>query len=282
MSGFLMPRVRHFAVVAALGPCLAFGIDVASAQPVVSDGAVALRWNDCYGDGGMASKSFACNTNSGASVLVVSAIPYQTLPAFNGGVVTITVKTPGAPLASWWDFSSGSCRGTSALTALMSPPPSLSQCYEFNSQYPNAPFSLSYSYGVEPYQGPNPNAATIQVVFGLPEPIEIPAGLEMFLCRIQTNHTKSTGDGACIGCEQGLCVGVNRVFISQPAAFGPRYLLSPIEGTSSDVASWQGSFSMSADPPYLSNGSPARRFRDCLDVTDAKRPTWGAIKRMYR
>src|SRR5690349_1796199 len=60
-----VPMRRARALLLALPALLA----VASAAHAAG---VSLRWNDCYGDGGVQNKNFACDTNAGSQTLVGS------------------------------------------------------------------------------------------------------------------------------------------------------------------------------------------------------------------
>jgi len=82
---------------------LALGVLVftpAHAQPPIEPGNVQLRWDACYADGGSDFKTFACNTNSGSEVLVVTATPGVDLPQLNGMQADLHVHLIDATLPS--------------------------------------------------------------------------------------------------------------------------------------------------------------------------------------
>lgn len=91
-----------------------------------------LSWDRCWGDGQVANKVFACNTNTGAEVLVIS---YESPVAVSGitGVeaelgifYTGFIPPSGVTFPAWWEvFGSGRCRSTASAVILAGAPTSL-------------------------------------------------------------------------------------------------------------------------------------------------------------
>ncbi|HXJ67447.1 MAG TPA: hypothetical protein VNM39_00960, partial [Verrucomicrobiae bacterium] len=89
---------------------------------------VNLRWNDCWGDGGAANRSFACNTNSGSQLLVGSFISPFAVPGVVRHDVLVEVALNAASVPAWWMFrNAGTCRQYS-LTVRATPPVTAVQC----------------------------------------------------------------------------------------------------------------------------------------------------------
>src|SRR5689334_18428099 len=102
-------RVRHLwaASVALL---------LASSPSIVSAaGGVNLRWTRCYGEGsGLDNKTFACNSNAGTNLLVLSFELPNDLPGVSGMTLDLNIVSDGATLPAWWMFrNAGTCRQNS-------------------------------------------------------------------------------------------------------------------------------------------------------------------------
>src|SRR5262245_6411620 len=88
---------------------LCFSLTLLGFASLAHAGAVNLRWNQCWGDGGVVNKNFACDTNVGSHVLVASFVPDapvfppQTPFAAVGleSMLDIAVASPVLP--AWWD-----------------------------------------------------------------------------------------------------------------------------------------------------------------------------------
>src|SRR5712692_6990472 len=99
-------KVEKLKIIAGLVALL-----LVSAGPAAASG-VNLRWDQCFGDGGAANRSFACNNNSTPHPLVCSFV----LPGPVAGVTrvsaTILLASASATLPAWWEL-----RGTTACRA---------------------------------------------------------------------------------------------------------------------------------------------------------------------
>jgi hypothetical protein len=131
---------------------------------------------------------------------------------------------------------------------------------------------------------PAPGQARIQIVCAPAQTASVPAGTEIFLARLAVLHTKTVGTGSCAGCLDGACLGITSVRLTQPVGVGDVLMLDPLPGTRSDMVGWQMT---GAVMPYIEginphSGEPEKAFGSCTSVTDAARPTWGAVKRLYR
>jgi len=266
--------VLRTAVLAAT--VLAFAPGRAGATPSPSAGNVAIRWNDCYGDGGASARNFACNTNSGVEVLVVSAYPSVAMPQLNGVATYIEIVSLSPTVPSWWQFqTSGSlgCHTPNALSESATPPASASSC--FNPWNGSESGGASYSNGVG-----GPNRGQLRTVHATAGTVSALANTEIFACRILISHSKTVGTGSCGGCLEGACLGLHQVVMTQPLGAGDLSMGWPIPGTTSDVVGWQADVIM----PWSATQTASAFWKNttCQLATEAQRPTWGAIKRMYR
>jgi hypothetical protein len=248
------------------------GSAAALAQPAADGSAIFLSWDRCYGDGAVSNRTFACDTNSGVEVLYVSARPPAEIPQLNGAEVVIDILKLDASYPDWWQLSSaGGCR-PSSITTQFGDPGNLATCgYAWNGAVAGG-WDFQY-YGYYDYQ------ARLRFIAAIPAPQPAPAQ-ELFLGRITINHAKTAGSGACSSCQSGLCLGLRSVLLTQPTGVGDVYTQQAETGTNSDRVTWQSGAVMRSGWNY-SHSVWTKHF-DCLSVTDAKRPTWGALKRMYR
>jgi len=83
-----------------------------SPTPGRSEPVAHLAWDNC-GAAGVVTRTFACNTNSGAEQMVVSFVPPEGVNAFTGIEVRVRFWPPPASLPSWWALSAGGCRSGS-------------------------------------------------------------------------------------------------------------------------------------------------------------------------
>ena len=70
----------------------------------VSPPGVNLRWDNCYGDGGVWNKTFACDMNSGSERLVCSFELADAFPQVSGAEVYLDLSAQSAQLPAWWGF----------------------------------------------------------------------------------------------------------------------------------------------------------------------------------
>ncbi|MEO5618171.1 MAG: hypothetical protein ABIS67_10400 [Candidatus Eisenbacteria bacterium] len=137
---------------------------------------------------------------------------------------------------------------------------------------------LAYNYPVTYFGWAN--QGRIRVVAGV-QPTAIVANQHVFLFSISFNRSSSTGIGSCSGCESAICLGLTGVLLTQPAGVGDVYVQAPEPFQNSDMATWQtGAVMRRSYEPHP--GSEPFKIFECLSVTEVRRPTWGAIKRMYR
>ena len=82
-----------------------------------------LRWNACFGDGGIRNRDFACNSNSGAEPLVVSFAPPFAMTEITTVEVEVRMVCAGTSIPAWWQLSpiTGNCRPTSLATQFTPP-----------------------------------------------------------------------------------------------------------------------------------------------------------------
>ncbi|MCC6651256.1 MAG: hypothetical protein IT348_08935 [Candidatus Eisenbacteria bacterium] len=227
---------------------------VLAASPALGAG-VNLAWNDC-GQAGQVNEAFACNTNTGAHVLVGSFVPPAGTTAITGEEIVIRLVSASNPYPSWWHFkNTGSCR-QSSLAA--------------NADFIAGPYSCADYWagqaagGIASYQvfsSSIPTRAKLLMVFAVPPNLAMPVNeeLEYYAFKLSINNAKTVGTGACDGCLDPVCIVLNEIKLTQPVGVGNYRLQNPAY---SYYATWQGG--------VVSGGCPA--------ATPARNRTWGAVK----
>ncbi|MBI5168428.1 MAG: hypothetical protein HZA61_02970 [Candidatus Eisenbacteria bacterium] len=223
-------------------------------------GAVRIAWDDC-GSAGATARTFACNTNSGVEVIVVSFKPANSTDAVYQFDTRLALGYESFEvIPDWWAFVpvTGCRRGsliasadfTSASGACADP--WMGQAFT----------SLSVTrYDIFDTQL---RREIVQVTTAIPFASAAPldAATEYYGVRLIVNHQKTVGTGACAGCAQGMCVGLfgsGSSTLANPA--NPvRSSLFPRNGYS---VTWNGGTS-------------------CDRLVPARNATWGALKSLYR
>src|SRR5262249_30993354 len=86
--------------------CLALGRD-ASAAPGVN-----LSWDACTSQGGVQNKTFACDDNAAAMVMVGSFTLAANQPHCIGAEIRLDLQAQSDSLPAWWMLGAGTCRET--------------------------------------------------------------------------------------------------------------------------------------------------------------------------
>jgi hypothetical protein len=257
-----MRKTHHMLAIAA---ALALAASHAHAAAGVN-----VRWNACFGDGGLASRSFACNTNVGSQALVASFVVGAPVSQVGGVEVDLDVAVAGATLPAWWQFvNSGSCRlGSAGANQII--PASAVACTDWG-QGQSAIGIASYTVG-------SPALNTARFVIGRQVPAtnyaDLSAGVEYFDGNLTINNAKTVGTSSCSGCSAAACLAINKVVlyqISGSTATPVATLTGPSNGTDSNFVTWQGG----AGAGGLPTG-------ECPLAVPVRRKAWSDIKTLYR
>ncbi len=242
---------------------------------------IAMRWDQCYGDGGVSNKNFACDTNAGSETLVLSVRPPADLQLVNGDEIKVTLMTTAASLPPWWAMrTNGSCR-QNALRVNAIANPSDAVCVD--------EFAGNATSGIGSYDFMlcgNTNRARLSLAVAVPggSAVTLTKDHEYFLANIVIDHTKTVGAGACAGCVTPTCLVFSNLRLTLNDG-SVAYITDPV-APNSDVATWQqGSPSLAYVPvPYTFSGcfTGGWLLESCGLPTPARNQTWGAIKSLYR
>jgi len=252
--------IRPFAVAVALALVV---------SPRARAGEVNLRWNECWGDGGVQNRVFACDRNSGSELLVASFVP-RTDFTMTGDEFVVDFATAGTTLADWWRFGNpGNCRPAS-LGLVSEPPASAVACTEWDDSQAGGLFA-GFIIGFN-----TANSARILGVHTLPEGLSAPvlAGHEYHAFTLSINHQKTVGSGACGGCTLGACLAFKSFRMTSPDPRVDQLLfLHQFGGGAADaLVTWQGGTGVISGSGVTS----------CYAATPARNSTWGAVKSLYR
>jgi len=220
---------------------------------------INLSWNDC-GLAGTQNATFSCGTNTGLNSAVASFDP----PPGINQLTTITAQvdiTTQAPLPEWWKHGSSFCRGTTGLGI----------SFDFTA----GPFGPC----IDPFAGSMSGTFDYNVGFGSPERARlrllgaaalenaaaVSPGNEYYAFKMNLLRAKTTGTGACAGCNVSACIVLNEIRLVEPEGVGadPTIFL-PRER---NFVTWQLPVS---GPPGCPLSTP----------TNSK--TWGQVKSLYR
>src|SRR6185369_14145491 len=100
---------RHSTIAALFTIALATSALAAPTLPGIN-----IRWDNCYADGGVMNKSFACDTNTGTELAVMSLQLEAGMDPVSGMEIRVSLKAAAPDLPAWWQFkNTGSCRQAS-------------------------------------------------------------------------------------------------------------------------------------------------------------------------
>lgn len=245
---------------------LASSLSIVYAAAAASASGLNIAWNDCLGVGGTTNKAFACNTNAGSNVVVVSFDPPATIPTVVGGSAVIDLQSASTPLPSWWQLAPGGCRDGALHLDLVGSSQGCADPWQGA-----ATGSVSYLPGFG-----GPSRARIRVSWGFPEAlaVQVEPGNEYFAFKLILDRTNSVGLGSCSGCVDPVCLLLTSVWLYQPLGVGDTPICYPLNA---NFLSWQGGAIGAPGCPPAQDPPQS----DCL-ATPAVRRSWGLVKSLYR
>ena len=230
-----------------------------SADPAAAAGA-GLRWNTCEGE---SNRNFACDRSTGSEMLVgsFSAPASMTMMAAEA-YIRVTVAEGEIP--SWWRmWSAGDCRrSTSSLSVDVSSETDCEDPWLGNATGLFAPHSID-ERGVD-----------LRMVMAVPNiaPVSISGERTYALFKMTIQHARSSGAGACVGCNTPACIALERVvLVPHRATMGDGTPGRDVEltegisgmGGSGNIVTWQG-------------GTPT------CTAGARKSSSWSELKRRFR
>jgi len=238
-----------------------------------------VRWDNCYSDGGVISKTFACDTNAGSERLVMSFVLDADMPQVSGQEIRVIIHSVSPTLPSWWAMkNAGTCR-QSSLAVSTTPPPGATNCLDWSG---GAAIGGIGNYLIGDLGA---NSVVSSVAFAVPPNAlaTLLAGQEYFVGSLTINHAKTVGSGACSGCEQPVCIVLDRMRITTPDLATNRELNGGANGPDSQFARWQNGEETNVALVYSGPNFGFYHSYTCeLSATPTRGSTWGAVKSLYR
>lgn len=239
---------------------------------------VSLRWDNCTSDGGVANKTFACDTNTGSERLVMSFVLGSDMVQVSGTEIRLFIVPASATLPSWWEFkNAGTCR-TTALTLSFAPPSGVT-CADWSNGI--------VSGGIGSYTNsliPAPNGVQLLLAAAVPPTAlaDLFADQEYLAGTLVISHAKTVGAGACGGCDQPVCIVLDRLNVTTPVLANNVFLFGPAFGAGGDFAHWQNGQETNTGTTCGQNSGCSHQFSCQLSSTPTRASTWGAVKALYR
>lgn len=203
---------------------------------------LGLRWGTCEGT---ANRNFACDRSTGSEVLVASFSPPGGITELTGIEGYLRVTTADGKIPAWWQmFDRSSCR-----------PTSITMQADVSDQLDcDDPWEGQGMGGIARYMQNGSNGVDVLVGIAIPQNAKHPlsAGRTYAAFKLVINHQRTSGAGACAGCETPACITFERMVIAQYAQPDPETAetrprnteitlgLPGTGNTPGNLATWQG------------------------------------------
>lgn len=235
---------------------VAWFVAIAIAMPAAAHAAagVNLSWDECHGDQPTSNRTFACDTNDGAQVIVASFVAPGGVTQLLGAEIVLDLLIAEA-IPDWWRFkASGSCRQSAMSMNFIPASPEL-HCRD--------PWALQGVGGITAYSvgyGGSPRRARIYAFVILTPDFVLPIeeNVEYFAFNLVISNMRTTGMDACAGCSLGVRLLLNSIKLVQPVGVGD-FMLATSAQPASNQLYWQAG---ATDP--------------------VRTTTWGSVKSLYR
>ncbi len=248
------------------------------AMPALAATGLHLSWDHCAADGRVSNKAFACDTNAGSELLVLSFDPPEAKDGVNGFEITVHIRSSSSSLPEWWRFTAGTCRVT-GMSYDLSPVVAGTCAYSL---------SANAAGGIAAFQPDwfGPGSLRILAISAVPQAdqFSVTPGQEYFAFALVLRKIRTVGAGACGGCATPVCIGFGKLRITGQVIDTDINMYAGnvgLGGTDATVT-WQGAFVHG----YL---SVFERTSDYVDMAcdpdnsvPARTSTWGAVKSLYR
>ena len=253
---------------------LMLGSSVAAALLLAAPPAFAagfnLMWQTCFGEGlhTSSNRNFACDTNDGTNIMVVSFILAADLPQVSGNEVTMDFLSQTDPLPAWWDMKDvGTCRPAALGFDLVANANDV-VCLDWAQGQSTGGIGAYNTTGTVPDGHIDPSLTArhrrLKMAIAVPQSgiQDLVAATEYFAVNLKVSNIRTVGTGACAGCTDPVCIVLNSLKVTTPVAEDDVYMTNP-SSPGSNIITWQGT-------------GP-----DCL-LVPTRKATWGDVKALYR
>ena len=244
---------------------------------------INVRWDNCYADGGVMNKAFACDTNTGSELAVLSVQLDTAMPDVSGMEIRVSLKPSAPVLPAWWLFrttnqTNDGCRSTS-LSFVPSPPVSSASCPDWGSGLESGGIG---SYRVDDL-GPGSAVIVIASAVAQNKLVQLDPVTEYLVGALRIDHAKTVGTGSCGGCDTPVCILFTSLDITTPVLANNRLFTGGANGESSQIVTWQNGQLTNLVNHCTGTFNCTTQF-DCVNAspTASRHSTWGAVKSLYR
>jgi len=247
-------------------------VSPALARAAANGFGVNLTWNACFSDGGAANRQFACDTNAFGETLALTFVIDTPIPDAVAVQSLVQLTVSSATVPQWWLMkNAGTCR--QAALGYTNINPSAVGCVEWASESDVAAIG---SYVIA---GSGPNTVSISTLNVLPagSSVSLAPGIEYFSGALKISHLKTTGVGACTGCNVPVCLVCSNATLYSTGNVVNRVLTTPANTPDSRIATWQ-----SGQVGALACSGGRCTFTCSAQPVPTGGSTWGAVKSLYR
>ena len=241
---------------------------------------INMRWDNCYADGGVMNKSFACDTNTGTELAVMSLQLEAGMDPVSGMEIRVSLKAAAPALPAWWQFkNTGSCRQASlSYIPFLA---STADCIDWGQGHGGG--GAVAAYRVDEI---GPGSAVIVIASAVPSTnlVQLDPVTEYTVGALTVNHAKTVGTDACAGCTTPVCILFTSLDVTTPDIANDRLFTQGANDVASQVIHWQNGQLTNLVNHCNGTFDCSTQF-DCLAIastTAARRNTWGAVKALYR
>ena len=224
-----------------------------------AQGALHLGWVGCTPDG-VPDATFACNSNTGANILVASYNAPSGITALSGiEVVVDLTSASGGALPAWWEAGVGGCRENQVTSTNTFPDGAPGVCNDAWNGAPSFGGLAAYNTAI------GPNRARLIIGWAVaPNNVQpLTQGTEYFATNVRVGRSNTTGATVCADCATPVCVVLNSILLAQPVGTpGGDIKIEAPPTNAGNWATWQGAGA------------------DCASVP-TKNVTWGRVKSLY-
>jgi len=240
---------------------------------------INIRWDQCFSDGGVMNKTFACNTNTGSEQAILSLQLDSEISRTSGMEIRISLKAAAATLPAWWELNNpGTCRQTS-LTFLASPVVTPGACVDWGG---GGQIGGIGAYNIDAL---GPASAVLLTVAAVSQSNlqDLLPVTEYIVGGLRINHVKTVGTGACAGCNVPVCILFTSLNVTQPLGVGDHLFTQGANGVGSQVIHWQNG-QLTNLVNHCNGTFDCNTQFDCVlaSPTVTRQSTWGAVKSLYR
>jgi hypothetical protein len=245
---------------------------------------INVRWDNCYADGGVMNKAFACDTNTGFETVVLSVQLDTPMLDVSGMEIRVSLKASVPALPAWWEYrqsplSEGGCRETS-LSFIASPTLPSGNCVDWGEG------RQAGGIGAYRWDELGPGSAVLLIAAAVPSSSLVPQldpVTEYIVGGLRINHAKTVGTGSCAGCATPVCILFTSLVITTPVIANDRLFTTGANGVDSQIIHWQNGQLTNLVNHCTSTHNCTTEF-DCVNIspTASRRNTWGEVKALYR